>query len=92
MDWWFDSFPVVEHDGSISWRSFLFLITYVIIVNWWAVLTEQIQGAPSRHHRHLVSPPAVGPRFLAATASSSPAVPACLALPLPHHAPSQLPP
>ena len=34
MDWWFDSFPVVEYDGSISWRSFLFLITYVIIVNW----------------------------------------------------------
>jgi hypothetical protein len=35
VDWWFERFPPVEYDGSISWRSTVFLITYVILVNWY---------------------------------------------------------
>jgi hypothetical protein len=34
VDWWFDIFPAVESDGSISIRSSFFLISYVISVNW----------------------------------------------------------
>jgi hypothetical protein len=35
VDWWFERFPPVEYDGSISWKSTIFLITYVIFVNWY---------------------------------------------------------
>jgi hypothetical protein len=34
VDWWFDTFPPVEYDGTIAWRATTFLITYVIFVNW----------------------------------------------------------
>ena len=49
VDWWFDVFPIVELDGSINIRSSFFLISYVIVVNWYffqitiAVLLEICQ-------------------------------------------------
>jgi hypothetical protein len=51
VDWWYDIFPIVESDGSISMRSSFFLISYVIVVNWFffqvtvAVLLEICQEA-----------------------------------------------
>lgn len=49
VDWWYDIFPIVESDGSINIRASFFLISYVIIVNWYffqitiAVLLEMCQ-------------------------------------------------
>jgi hypothetical protein len=49
VDWWYDIFPIVESDGSINIRSSFFLISYVIVVNWYffqitiAVLLESCQ-------------------------------------------------
>ncbi len=34
VEWWFERFPAVEADGSISWTSSVFLISYVIVINW----------------------------------------------------------
>ncbi len=54
VEWWFERFPAVEHDGSISWRTTAFLITYVILVNWFffqvsiAVLFENFHHASKR--------------------------------------------
>jgi voltage-gated sodium channel len=54
VDWWFETFPAVETDGSIAWRSTTFLITYVIFVNWFffqvsiAVLLYNFHGASKR--------------------------------------------
>ncbi len=54
VDWWFDKFPPVEFDGSIAWRSSTFLITYVILVNWFffqvsiAVLLDNFHCASKR--------------------------------------------
>ncbi len=51
VDWWYDIFPIVESDGSISVRASAFLISYVIVVNWFffqitiAVLLENCQDA-----------------------------------------------
>ena len=51
VDWWFEKFPPVEHDGSIAWRPTTFLITYVIFVNWFffqvsiAVLLDNFHSA-----------------------------------------------
>jgi hypothetical protein len=49
VDWWYDIFPIVESDGSINIRASFFLISYVIVVNWYffqitiAVLLEICQ-------------------------------------------------
>ncbi len=49
VDWWYEIFPIVESDGSIHIRASFFLITYVIVVNWFffpitiAVLLEICQ-------------------------------------------------
>jgi hypothetical protein len=49
VDWWYDIFPIVESDGSINIRASVFLISYVIVVNWFffqitiAVLLENCQ-------------------------------------------------
>jgi predicted membrane protein len=51
VDWWYDIFPIVESDGSISIRASMFLISYVILVNWFffqitiAVLLEICQAS-----------------------------------------------
>jgi hypothetical protein len=51
VDWWFEIFPIVESDGSINLRASFFLISYVIVVNWFffqitiAVLLENCQEA-----------------------------------------------
>ena len=51
VDWWYDLFPIVESDGSISVKASTFLISYVIVVNWFffqitiAVLLENCQDA-----------------------------------------------
>ncbi len=51
VDWWYDIFPIVESDGTISVRASTFLISYVIVVNWFffqitiAVLLENCQDA-----------------------------------------------
>ncbi len=42
VEWWFERFPAVEADGSISWTSSVFLISYVIIINWFFF---QVPGA-----------------------------------------------
>ncbi len=34
MDWFFLQFPTVGLDGSVNWQASLFLITYVILINW----------------------------------------------------------
>ncbi len=34
VEWWFERCPPVEGDGSISWSTSVFLISYVILVNW----------------------------------------------------------
>jgi hypothetical protein len=54
VDWWFETFPAVESNGSIAWRSTTFLITYVIFVNWFffqvsiAVLLDNFHSASKR--------------------------------------------
>ncbi len=51
VDWFFDQFPTVRPDGTVNWRASLFLITYVILINWFffqvsiAVLLENFQAA-----------------------------------------------
>jgi hypothetical protein len=51
VDWWYEIFPIVESDGSINMRPSFFLISYVIVVNWFffqitvAVLLEICQEA-----------------------------------------------
>jgi hypothetical protein len=51
VDWWYDIFPIVESDGSISIRASTFLISFVILVNWFffqitiAVMLEICQAA-----------------------------------------------
>ncbi len=51
VDWWYDIFPIVESDGSISVKASTFLISYVIVVKWFlfqitiAVLLENCQDA-----------------------------------------------
>ena len=34
VDWWFEIFPSVRPDGTITWKATAFLISYVIIVKW----------------------------------------------------------
>jgi hypothetical protein len=51
VDWFFLQFPTVRLDGSVNWRASLFLITYVILINWFffqvsiAVLLENFHSA-----------------------------------------------
>ncbi len=51
VDWWYDIFPIVESDGPINVRASTFLISYVIVVNWFffqitiAVLLESCHDA-----------------------------------------------
>jgi predicted membrane protein len=51
VDWWYDIFPIVESDGSISIRASTFLISFVILINWFffqitiAVLLEICQAS-----------------------------------------------
>ncbi len=51
VDWWYDIFPIVESDGTINIRASFFLISYVIVVNWYffqitiAVLLEICQDS-----------------------------------------------
>jgi hypothetical protein len=51
VDWFFLQFPTVTVDGSVNWRASLFLITYVILINWFffqvsiAVLFENFRSA-----------------------------------------------
>ena len=51
VDWFFVQFPTVRPDESVNWRASLFLITYVILINWYffqvsiAVLLENFHSA-----------------------------------------------